>query len=57
MKQELSAIEKTTSLGVNNVRNNEAMKVIFLIKLCKILCKLQKCNRKLWKMLVEDNCI
>ena len=45
LKQELTSIEGSTFLRVNNFRNIQAMKLIFFFKLGKIWCRLQKSDR------------
>ena len=47
MKEELSAVQVTTLFGVNNLQSIEAMKLIFFLKMEKILCTFQKCKKKI----------
>ena len=45
LKQELSRIQITTFFRINNYKNINVVKVIFVFKMLKLLCRLQKCNK------------
>ena len=46
LKQDFLDIDLTTFFGVSNFGNTSAMRVIFSLKIFKILTRFQKCKKK-----------
>ena len=58
LQKDLLDIEVTTSFGVQNIQEIEAMRIMFVCKMLIILCRFQKRNKNLKKISgFLDNCI